>query len=138
MANQIMGKWKEALLNASANADLNGSGTTGVYAAMIDTGAYTFSSSHEFYSDFAAGVIGTPVELASGKTFTNGLFDAGDITFPAFAGTTVEAIALYRKNAGANTTWRFIAWIDTATGLTFTPSGSDLIIQWNASGILQL
>jgi hypothetical protein len=51
----------------------------------------------------------------------------------------VEALVLYRKNAGANTTWRLVAYIDTGvTGLPVTPNGSDITITWNASGILQL
>lgn len=39
MANALYPKWKEAIIQATANSALNGSGTTGVYAALIDTGA---------------------------------------------------------------------------------------------------
>lgn len=38
MANAIYPKWKEAALQSTADADLDGSGTTGVWAALIDTG----------------------------------------------------------------------------------------------------
>jgi hypothetical protein len=138
MANALYPKWKEALLQNSSDSDLDGTGATGVWAALIDTGAYTYNAAHDFYNDLA-GIVGTDVELASGKTFTNGVFDADDITLVSVTGNQSEAIVLYRKNAGANTTWRLIAYIDTGvTGLPVTPNGGNINIAWNASGIFAL
>lgn len=135
MANAIYPKWKEQIQQGTASALLNGSGTTGVYAALVDTGTYTYSSSHEFYSSISSAVIGTPVEITS-KTFTSGTFDGADITWTAVSGSTGEAIVLYVKNAGANTTWRLVEYIDTGvTGLPVTPNGGDIAVAWNASGI---
>lgn len=137
MANAVYPKYKEALLNASANSALTGAGTTGLYAALVDTGTYTYSAAHEFYSSLS-GVVGTDQEITS-PTLTGGLVDGGDVTFPTVSGATVEAIVLYRKNAGANTTWRLVAYIDTGvTGLPVTPNGGNIAVTWNASGILQL
>ena len=137
MASAIYPKWKENALQNTSGNDLDGSGTTGLYAALVDTAVYTYSASHEFYSSISAGVVGTPVELTS-KTYTNGLLDAADVTFSAVSGASCEAIVLYVKNAGANTTWRLFAYIDSATGLPVTPSGADITVAWNASGIAQL
>ena len=138
MANALYPLFKQELLKGTSGTDLNGSGTTGVYVALVDTADYTYSASHQYYSSISAGVVGTPVELGS-KSFTNGLFDAADSTFTAVSGSTAEAIVLYRKNAGANTTWALIAYIDTgATGLPVTPNGGDISVVWNASGIFQL
>ena len=138
MANAIYDKWREAIIQASADSALSGSGTTGLYAALIDTGTYTFSQSHQFYSDMSAGIVGTPVELTS-KTFTNGALDAADTTFTAVSGATVEAIILYVRNAGANSTWRLFAFIDTGfTGLPVTPNGGNIVVTWNASGIVKI
>jgi hypothetical protein len=137
MANAVYPKYKEALLGGAANSAITGSGTTGLYAALVDTGTYTYSSAHEFYSSLS-GVVGTDQEITS-PTLTNGLIDGGDVTFTAVTGSSVEAIVLYRKNAGANTTWRLVAYIDTGvTGLPVTPNGGNIAITWNASGILQL
>jgi hypothetical protein len=137
MANALYAKIKEALIQASASSSLAGTGATGVYAALVDTGVYTFSAAHQFYSDLGASIVGTDQELIT-KTFVNGLFDAADSTFTAVTGVTVEAIVLYVKNAGANTTWRLIAYIDTGvTGLPVTPNGGNIVITWNASGIIQ-
>lgn len=137
MANAIYPKYKEALLNASANSAITGSGTTGLYAALVDTGTYTYSSAHEFYSSLS-GVVGTDQEITT-PTLTNGVVDGGDVTYSSVSGNSVEAIVIYRKNAGANTTWRLVAYIDTGqTGLPVTPNGGNITITWNASGIFAL
>lgn len=138
MANAIYPKYKESLLNGDANTVLTGSGTTGLYAALVDTGTYTYNSTHQFYSSLS-GIGGTDQEITS-VTLTNGLVDGNDVTWTAVAGTvSYEALVLYRKNAGANTTWRLVAYIDTGvTGLPVTSNGGNIISTWNASGILQL
>lgn len=137
MTNAIYPKYKEALLGASANSALTGSGTTGLYVALIDTGTYTYSASHQFYSDLS-GIVGTDQEITS-PTLTSGVVDGGDVTFSSVSGASVEALVLYRKNAGANTTWRLVAYIDSGqTGLPVTPNGGNIGITWNASGIFAL
>ena len=137
MANAIYPKWKEAIIQGDATAALNGSGTTGVYVALIDTGTYTYSATHQYYSDLS-GIVGTPVEITS-KTYTNGLFDGADSTHTSVTGSSVEALVFYIQNAGANTTWRLYAYMDTSiTGMPLTPNTGDINEYWNASGIVQL
>lgn len=137
MANALYPKWKEALLNNTSGSALTGTGTTGLYAALVDTGTYTYSSAHQFYSSLS-GVVGTDQEITS-VTLTAGTVDGADVTFTAVTGATVEALVLYRKNAGANTTWQLVAYIDTGvTGLPVTPNGGDISISWYASGIFSL
>ena len=75
MANAIYPKYKQSLLNGDANTAISGSGTTGLYVALVDTGTYTYSSSHQFYSDLS-GVVGTDQEITS-TTNTNGTVDGG-------------------------------------------------------------
>lgn len=124
-------------MDGTSTASLDGSGSTGLYAALVDTGTYTYSSAHDFYNDLS-GVVGTDQEIGS-VTTTGGLVDGADVTFSAVTGNSCEAIVLYRKNAGANTTWYLVAYIDTGvTGLPVTPNGGDITITWNASGIFQL
>jgi hypothetical protein len=137
MANAIYPKYKEAALSGSANTALTGSGTTGLFVALVDTGTYTYSAAHEFYSSLS-GVVGTDQEITT-VTLTNGVVDGDNVTFPAVTGNSAEALVLYRKNAGANTTWRLVAYIDTSvTGLPVTPNSGDITITWNASGIFSL
>jgi len=109
----------------------------GVYAALVDTGTYTFSATHQFYSQLS-GIVGTDQRITT-PTITNGVFDGTDVTFPSVTGNTAEAIVLYRRNAGANSTWRLIAFIDTGvTGLPVTPNGGNITVTWNAQGIFAL
>ncbi len=137
MSNVVYPLYVQEVYKGTANNTLISSeGATGVYAALVDTGTYTYSASHQFYSSLS-GVVGTDQEILS-KTMTGEVFDGADVVFPAVTGNSVEAIVLYRKNAGANTTWPLIAYIDTGvTGLPITPNGTDINIFWNASGIIQ-
>lgn len=138
MANALYPKYKQSLLAGDANADLdNDTATDGIYVALVDTGTYTYSTAHQFYSDLS-GIVGTDQRITT-PTITNGLFDGADVTFTSVTGNSAEALVLYRKNSGANTTWRLVAYIDTGvTGLPVTPNGGNITITWNASGIVQL
>lgn len=140
MANALYPKWKAALLQNSADSDLDGSGTTGVYAALYDVGAGgAYDAADEFYTDLSAGIVGTPVEIGATKSYTSGIFDGADVTFTAVSGAQCEAVVIYRRNAGANTTWRLVAYLDTnITNLPVTPNGGDISVTWNASGIFAL
>jgi hypothetical protein len=133
MANAIYPLYKQSLLDASANVDIN-DGT--VKVALIDTGTYTYNSTHEFYSS-VSGVVGTPQTIAN-TTVANGLFDGDNVTFTAVTGNSVEALLIYIDTGTASTS-RLVAWIDTSvTNLPVTPNGGDITITWNASGIFQL
>ena len=140
MANALYPKWKEELLKATANAGLNGNT---VKAAFLDTNAYTYSGAHDFFNDLT-GVY--PATRANGatlnsKTFVDGTFDAADAVFTNLTNgaVQVEAIVIYVDDGLADSSSRLVAFLDTSiTGIPFTPSGSDVTIQWNASGIFTL
>jgi hypothetical protein len=136
--NNLYPLWKQELLKGTANGLLNSSeGATGVYCALVDTGTYTYSGAHQYYSSLS-GVVGTDQEILT-KTQALGVFDGADLTFPAVTGASVEALVIYRKNAGANSTWPLIAYIDTGvSGLPVTPNGGDITVTFNASGIFSL
>lgn len=137
MANAIYPLYKQELLKGTTNTDLDQTGTEGTFVALIDTGVYTYSAAHQYYSDLS-GVVGTDQEITS-PTMVNGTFDGDNVTFSSVSGNSVEALVLYRKNAGANTTWALVAYIDTGvTGLPVTPNGGDITITWNASGIFTI
>lgn len=131
MANALYPKFLESALQAGVNMS---SGT--VKVALVDTGTYTYSTAHQFLSSLS-GVVGTAQTLGS-KTFTNGLFDAADVSFTGVSGATAEALVLYVDTGTAGTS-PLIAYIDTGvTGLPVTPNGGDINVVWNASGIFQL
>lgn len=140
MANSIYPKYKEALIQAAANVSMAGTGTTGttgVYAALVRS-TYTYSAGHQFVSDLGANIAGTDQELST-KTYADGVFDGSDPTWTAVTGAACNAIVLYVKNAGANTTWRLVAYLDTnITNLPVTPNGGNITVTFNASGIFGL
>jgi hypothetical protein len=134
MANALYPLWKEQLLQFTADNNLS-AGT--VKAALIDTGVYTYSSTHQFYSSASSAAVGTPQTIGS-KTFTNGIFDGADVTYTSVTGASIEAIIIY-IDTGSAATSPLVAYIDTGvTGLPLTPTGSDINITWNASGIFAL
>lgn len=138
MANAIYPEYKEFLLGASANVSLTVDDTTdGPFCALVDTGTYTYSSAHDFYNDLS-GIVGTDQRI-TGPTVANGTFDGGDLTYTSVSGASVEALVIYRKNSGANTTWKVVAYLDTSvTGLPVTPNGGNITVTWNASGIFTI
>jgi len=134
MANALYPKWKEQLLQFTANNDLDGQV---VKAALVDTGVYTYSAAHQFYSSAQAAVVGTPQAVAN-KTYVNGIFDGDDVTFVNVSGATVEAVVLY-IDTGNPATSPLVAYLDNGiTGLPVTPNGGDILTAWNASGIFAL
>ena len=145
MANELYPKWKETIMQADADSELDSAegASTGVFVALIDTGVYTYGAADEFWDEAGAndaidGLVGTAMEITT-KTQVNGLFDGDNVTFSSVSGATVEALIIYRKNAGAETTHKLVSYLDTGvTGLPVTPNGGDIIITWDASGIFQL
>jgi hypothetical protein len=134
MANALYPKWKEQLLQFTANNNLS-AGT--VKVALVDTGVYTYNAADQFYTSVSSAVVGTPQTIGS-KTFTNGVFDGADATFTAVTGASIEALVLY-VDTGTAATSPLVAYIDTSvTGLPVTPNGGDISITWNASGIFAL
>lgn len=133
MSNALYPKWKQALLEFTANNDLDGQT---VKVALVTAG-YTYSSTDQYYSSVSASVVGTPQTLGS-KTFTDGVFDAADVTFTAVSGSQVVSLVIY-IDTGNSATSPLVAFIDTGvTNLPVTPNGGDIAITWNASGIFSL
>jgi hypothetical protein len=132
MASAVYPKAKEAFLKADIDLE-----NDVIRAVLIDTGTYTYNASHNAYDDLS-GVVGTESGALASKTFTNGTFDAADITFTGVTGNTVEAIVLF-KDTGTPANDLLIAYIDSATsGLPLTPNGGDVVVSWSASGIFSL
>src|ERR1044071_1322837 len=121
MANAIYPLYKQSIITEadSNNGLAANTSTDGPFVALVDTGTYTYSTAHQFYSSLS-GVVGTDQRVTT-PTVTTGIFDGDDLTYTAVSGASVEALVIYRHNSGANTTWRLVAFIDTSvTGLPVT------------------
>lgn len=123
MANILYPNGKENLLNGEIDLV-----DDTIKVAMIDTDTYTYSATHEFYSDLS-GIVDTPVALTT-KSTTDGVFDADDATFTSVTGNTVEALVIY-KDTGTPSTSPLIVYIDSGTNLPVTPNGGDITVQWS-------
>lgn len=136
MANQIYPKWKESLLDFVANNDIN---SGNVKAALVDTGDYTYSASHQFMNatGLASGVVARSGNLGS-KTIVNGVFDAADFSFTAVTGDQCEALIIF-IDTGSDATSPLVAYYDTGvTGFPVTPNGGDINCTVHGSGLFAL
>jgi hypothetical protein len=87
----------------------------------------------------ASSNVSLTVDDATDGTVSQGTFDGANLTYTAVSGDVCEALIIHRQNAGANTTWRLVVYLDTSvTGLPVTPNGGDITVTWNASGIFTL
>lgn len=128
MASALQASFKQALL--SGDLDLT---SVTVKVILIDTADYTYSSAHDNLDDVASAARVATGTLAS-VTVTSGTFDAADTTLSSVTGDASEALILY-VDTGTESTSTYIAYID---GISVTPNGGDIVIQWNASGIFSL
>ena len=119
----IYPKFKDALLKRLLSGDITG---LNIKVALIDTGAYTYSSGHEFQSSLT-GVVATSGNL-TGITVNNGVLDADNVTITGVSGATVEAVAFY-VDTGTPATSHLISFID---GLSLTPDGGNVDVTINS------
>ena len=125
MANALYSKAKEAFLNGSINMVANT-----ITIALIDTGVYTYSASHQYRNEVSNSAVISSTTLAN-KTITNGVFDADDATFSSVTGANCEALLIF-QDTGIQTTSRLIAYIDSATGLPILPNGGDISVAFSS------
>ena len=129
MASQLYPLGKKAILDADIDLLADN-----IKILLIDTADETYNSADQFHSNITgAGIVATSGNLAS-KSTTGGVFDAADITISGVTGDSVEAVVLY-KDTGVSGTSPLIAWFDVST---FTPTGSDVLVTFNASGLFAI
>jgi hypothetical protein len=139
LANALYPLWKLQLYSFVANNNLS---TGNVKVALIDTGNYTYSAAHQFFSSVSgSAIIGTPQVIAN-KTFTivSGapVFNGDDVSFTTVTGNSVEALIIYIDTTVAATS-PLVAYIDSSvTGLPVTPNGGNIGITWDSTGIFAL
>ena len=127
MANELYDKARQGFLDGSIDWD-----TDDIRAILIDTDDYTVDlANHDNLDDIPAAARVAVSGALTGKTVTNGVADAADVTFSAVTGDQSEALVLY-KHTGTESTSRLIAYIDSATGLPVTPNGGDTEVKWAA------
>lgn len=92
---------------------------------------YVLDQTDEFIADLGAVLNGETANLGT-KTATAGVADAADTSLVATSAVACKALILF-KDTGADATDLLIGYIDTATGLPFTPgAGGTVNIVWDS------
>lgn len=127
MANALYTLTRAKFLQATV--DMTGT----IKLSLIDHGTDTpNTSTDDFYDDIEAGLVGSASGAFANKTYTDGVFDADDVTVSTVSGATVESVNIWQDTAGASSADPLIAYIDTATGLPVTPNGGDITVAWDS------
>jgi len=125
MANALFSLGREAFLAGNIDWDADD------IRVMLVRSTYTFDDTDQFVSDLGAVDNGRSSALGS-KTVTQGVADAADTSIVATAAVACNALIIF-KHTGADGTARLIAYIDTGTGLPFTPAANGTIdIVWDS------
>jgi len=140
MANRLYDKGRELFLLGDLAWD-----TDTISLLLIDTGAHSINHADVAVSAIASAAIianlsanSTEDDELVAKTHAAGLADAGDATFEAVSGNTVEQLIIYEKSGGTTTDYLIVS-IDTATGMSpLTPNLGDVTVVWNSAGIFRL
>lgn len=105
-----------------------------VRAVLIDTNEYSPDfSSDEYLSDIPEdAIVGTLDESLSGKTLSNGVFDADDALFGAISSSYIGAVVLY-MHTGNPATSVLLAYIDESPLFPLDSGGWDVEVAWSNS-----
>lgn len=123
MASRLYPKGAEHLLDALISGNVK---------ILFYSGAY--NGAHEFVSDLTGGSIIARSGNLAGKTATGGVFDANDLTVTAVSGSAFTHVILY-LDSGSDATSKLYPIFDVAS---FTPSGGDVNVVFNASGLFSV
>jgi hypothetical protein len=126
MSNALYGKGRQAFLEGGI-AIL----TDDIKLNFLDSADYTASIDvDDFLNDIpGAAIVATSGNFA-GKSSTLGVFDATDVTVNTVSGDIFEVVGIYMDTASSATS-PLLAYIDTATGLPFTPTGNNITVSWD-------
>jgi len=127
MANQLYDKAFEAFLTGQLNWL-----TDDIRVCLVDLASYTPDLAADQFLDSVPPAAQVHVSGSLvGKTATAGVADADDVILTAVTGNESEALVIYR-HVTVDADSPLIAFIDTAGGLPITPSGLNLLIQWDS------
>lgn len=127
MANALFDAGREAFLAGNLDWDAND-----IRLIFVDhTDDTPVPATDDFLDDILAAARVAVSGSFTSKTTTGGVADAADVTVATVTGDQFESIVIY-YHTGVEGTSRLIAFIDTATGLPFTPSGGNIDVVWDA------
>lgn len=121
-----------ALFDPGREGHLDGSiiESSGDIRVMLVKSTYSWNPANKFLADLGSVDNGRSASLGS-KTVTSGVFDAADTSLTATSAVACSALVIF-QHTGSDATARVIAFIDTCTGLPFTPAaGQTVSVAWD-------
>jgi hypothetical protein len=102
-----------------------------IVCALVGTQFYR----PNFATDQYFSIVPTQAVIAvsgtlTGRTATDGIADASDITLPAVPAFEVNAVLIF-ASTGTAATSPLIAWVDDVQGLPVNPMGGNVEIVWD-------
>ncbi len=103
---------------------------------QTDSGSITAATVDYDEVDTPTVVATTDLASVTVGTVGTGVMDAANTTFSSVTGDAADYLVIW-KNSGSPATSPLAVTFDSATtGLPVTPNGGDIVVTWNASGIL--
>ncbi len=127
MSSQLYDFGREGFLGSDIDWDADN-----FKVIAVDLADYTLDAgAHQHLDDIPAVARVHTSGVLVGKTITAGVADADNITLNNISGDEFEALVIF-QDTGTEATSRLVCYMDTATGMPFTPAGADLDIQWDS------
>ena len=107
---------------------------------------FTIDATYSNYGEVDSGTVvadrgdssDVPLTSKTVGSVSVGVFDAADVTYGSITGDAADYLVLFKYDATPANAPLIITWDSATTGLPVTPNGGDIIVTWNASGILQI
>lgn len=128
MASQLFPKGAAHILGLATKVDL----VADDIQVIFYSGAIT--TTWEFHSDLTGGSIVATSGNFAGKTVTNGVFDANNITLTSVSGSAFTHLVVM-KWTGSSATSPLVCVFDISS---FTPTGNDVSVIWHDSGLFSI
>jgi hypothetical protein len=131
MATALYDTGRNAFLNSAINW-----GSDTIKACLIHNSAGGTSYTPNLATDQFLSIIPGAAIVAAGVQITSpssaaGVANGASVTFVSVSGVQADAIVIY-KDTGTAGTSQLIAYIDSAAGLPFVPSGGNIAITWDS------
>ena len=105
---------------------------------QTDSGTITAATVDYDEVDTATVVATTDVASPTIGVVGTGVFDAADTTFTSVTGDAADYLVLWKNSGSAATSPLAVTFDSATTGLPVTPNGGNIVVTWNASGILAI
>ena len=141
MATVVHDDFRDAMLGLPTHSviDFNADNIDVSLLDATDSGAV--DATFVDYDEVDAADVVATTDLAATITIgvvATGVLDAGDTTFTGVSGDAADYLTLWKNSGSPATSPLAVTWDSATTGIPVTPNSGDIIVTWNASGILQV